>query len=474
MFKHFFILNCIKDTCIHNTYTDANTGKAFILPMLHNFDGALSDSQFSRVLLDFNIEDAIDYFGAIALTSNSYTATLYLTQLKYDEYDHSTEFYIDLFPLTASWTEGYNASEHFDEVGFANWTYKAKNSTWSTTGGDYHRNNTTLSAEALLVDGYEDISFDVTEYIKYYSFAKLGTGALPLPFTTTADFRGFLLKFRNESVSAFEEYKRFYSSHTHTIYNPKILIQFENNVEYDSRQQFIMGKSQTLYFPYRISGELQPMPLPNTITFSVLKDGIAITSITATVSGTPSGILKSTFIIPESQYSATSIFQDVWSITGQNAITGTFKVYRESDVVGLDLFSLTGNFNKNYVSHSLLQKVGVATQYSATIYYDTDYIFRFMPYMKSKRGVDNIGLIFNNELIYPDEFYVKFLDAESNYEWTDWMKLDLINDAYLLHLNTKSFRVGAQLIPMFKFKLWDSYTIVNGNKNDIFKIVRES
>lgn len=471
MFKHFFILNCVKDTCIHNTYTDANIGKAFILPMLHNFDGALSDSQFSRVLLDFNIQDAIDYFGAEALTSNSFTATLYLTQLKYDEYDHSTEFYIDLFPLTASWAEGYNASENFDEAGFVNWDYRSKNTAWSLTGGDY---TTSLSAEAFLSDGYEDISFDVTEYIKNYSFAKLGTGSLPLPFSTTADFRGFLLKFRNESVSAFEEYKRFYSSHTHTIYNPKILIQFEDTIDYDNRQRFIVGKSQSLYFPYRIDGKLQQYPLISNVSVSILKDTVAITSISATVSYTSSGLFKCTFTLPESEYSATSTYQDVWSITGGNSITGTFRAVRESDVVGLDLFSLTGDFNKNYTSHSILQKIGVATQYDKTIYYDTEYVFRFMPYMKSQRGVDNIGLIFNNELIYPDEMYVKFLDAESNYEWTEWIRLDLINDAYLLSVNTKSFRVGAQLVPIYKFKMWNSFTIVKGSDIDAFKIVRES
>ena len=39
--------------------------------------------------------------------------------------------------------------------------------------------------------------------------------------------------------------------------------------------------------------------------------------------------------ISESEYSSTATFQDVWSITGQNAITGTFQVFNESDVVGL-------------------------------------------------------------------------------------------------------------------------------------------
>lgn len=473
MFKHFFILNCVKDTCIHNYYEDANVGKAFVLPMLHNFDGSTSPSKYSRALLDFNIDDVIDYFGVDALTSNSFTATLYLTQLKYDEYDHSTEFYIDLFPLTSSWAEGYNASEHFDEIGYANWNYKSKNSAWSTTGGDYIQ-NTSLSAEAFLTDGYEDIKFDVTEYISGYISTKYNILPFPFPFSTTADFRGFLLKFRNESVSAFEEYKRFYSAHTHTIYNPKILIEVETTTEYDSRQKFILGKSQSLYFPYRTSGEIDISLSSSDITFSVLKDNVALTSITATVSGTPSGILKSTFVIPESEYSSTSVFKDVWSITGQNAITGTFNVVRESDVVGLDLFSLTGNFNKNYVSHSLIQRVGVASQYNKEMYYDTQYIFRFMPYIKSQSGVDNIGLIMNNELIYPTEFYVKFLDAESNYEWTNWIQLDLINDAYLLNVNTNSFRIGATMIPLFRFKIWDSYTIVKGTKNDIFKIIKES
>lgn len=469
MFKKFFILNANKNTAIHNVYEDANLGKSFVLPMIHSHLTPSVNPPYSRILLDFNFSDILDYFGD-SITSNSFTATLFLTQLKYDEFEHSMDFNIDLFPLTGSWVGGYNASEFFDEDGYANWNYKSNGQLWDVPGGDFV--STSLTSTTHLEDGYEDVKFDVTEYVDAYIKTKLGLTGAPAEFSTTSDFRGFLLKFNKEGLSSFSEYKRFYSAYTHTIYNPKILITIDNGVyEYDNRQRFIFGKQQNLYFPYKIDGTLQSVDISN-IVFSVKRDESTITSITASLS-VSNGLIKSSFIIPQSEFSATSSYYDVWSISGGNSITGKFFAVTESDVVGLDMVSLTGNLNKNYVSHNPITKVGVASSYNSIMYYDSIQYMKFFPYIKNKRGVDNIGLIFNNELIFPEELYVKFIDAESNYDWTDWIRLDLIGDAYIIEINTKSFRVGAKMRPIFKIKLWDSYNIIMGTVNDEFKISRK-
>lgn len=484
MFKKFFILNATKDTAIHSYYQDANAGKSFILPLLHNYDGTSIVSKYSRILMDFNFNDAVDFFGG-SITSNSFTASLLLTQLDYDEYDHSVNFNIDLFPLTSSWSEGYNYSEDFDEFGYANWNNKSNNQLWGNPGGDYINS---LTSTIAFEDGYEDAKLDITRYVQAYIDAKLGlTGGTTgqrygqidyqassdINFSSTSLFNGFLLKFANEGLSSFSEFKRFYSAHTHNLWNPKILIQIDGNSEYDNRNRFIFGKSQNLYFPYRIDGALNSV-LSSNVTCSVYKNGVAITSVTAIVSSTNSGLLKSSLTIPQSNYSSTATYTDVWSISGGNSITGRFTAYTESDVVGMNTVSLTGNFNKNYISNSLIQSVGVASQYNKNMHYDSDEFMKFFPYIKKQRGVDNIGLIFNNEMIYPSEFYVKLIDADLNYEWTDWMKLSLINDAYILQLNTKSFRIGARMRPIYKIKIWDSYTVINSTSNDVFNVVRKA
>lgn len=486
MFKKFFIMNCNKDNTIHNYYQDSNSGKSYVLSLLHNYEYSHVDPRYSRVLLDFNFNDLVNYFGIHSLTSNSFTATLFLSNLKYDEYDHSMEYNIDLFPLTSNWSEGLVGTDEFDEQGFSNWNYRFNGSLWSSSGGDYTES---LSSTCYLEDGISDIKFDITEYINNFLYAKMSSTALSEPFSSTSDFRGFLLKFSNEGLSSFSEYKRFYSSETHTIYNPKILVTMENQPEYDSRMRLIPGKEQTLYFPYFYNGKINSL---DSITseigydyfvydgefgysvtglvpfeFSIKKDN-ELLNLSYTANQVQSGIWKVSFNMPASAYSSSSNYYDIWSITGSNSITGQFNVVTESDLISLNHISLTGNFNKNYISHSSNVKLGVSCLFEKFMSYETNYYLKFIPYLKTGYGVDNLGLLFNNDMIFPDEFYVKFVDKESNYDWTDWNRLDLLNDSYIMELNTKSFRIGAMMYPIFKIKYWNSYTIIPCQDNVIY------
>ena len=479
MFKKFYIVNCTKDTVINSYFTTANLGKSFVLPLMNNE----SLSGHSRVLVDFNISEITDNFDIASLTSNSFTATFKMYEVTNQDAPvyHNQDWNINLYTLTSSWQEGLNYQYDFSETGYANYINNSFGSNWISSGGDY---NVSISANQSLTSGYEDISIDVTQYVKDYINLKYGISSNIYGITTTSNLNGFLLKFDNntEGLTSFIENKNLYSRHTHSIFNPKIYFQIDSTNYYDNRNNFILGKLQTLYFPYKIDGALQNSITSATLT--IMQDGLTLTSITSGISYISPGIFNTSFSLPSSGitistssststivYSATSIYNDVWILTNGNSITGQFKVYQESDYVGLNYGSLTGNFNSNYDSHSLLERVGITSQFDKEMYSNSNYFMKFNPFMKRGKGVDNLGLMFNNDLIYPQQFYVKFTDVYTGIDITDWLLLDLLGDSYQLEINTNSFKIGQTITMVYQMQYLDSWKTVKANSYDIFKVV---
>jgi len=479
LFKKFYILNSTKNNVINSYFTDANLGKSFVLPLMNNE----SLSGHSRVLLDFNISEITDNFDLASLTANSFTATLKMYEISDQDSPvyHNQNWDINLYTLTSNWQEGNNYQYDFSETGYSNYINNAYGSNWISSGGDY---NTSLSADQSLTSGYEDISIDVTWYISDYINLKYGISSNIYGITSTANMNGILLKFDDytEGLTSFIESKNFYSRHTHTIFNPKIYFKIDIPQYYDNRNNFILGKQQSLYFPYRIDGALQNSITSATVV--IMQDGLALTSITYGISYISPGVFNVSFSLPSSGvtistssststivYSASSIYYDVWNLTNGNSLTGRFTVYQESDYVGLDYSSLTGNFNRNYTSHSLIDRVGVASKFDKEMYNNSTYFIKFNPFMKRENGVDNLGLLFNNDLIYPQNFYVKFIDVYTQTNLTDFILLDLVGDSYQLELNTNSFRIGQTITFIYQMQFWDSWKTIKANSYDIFQII---
>ena len=479
MLSRFYILQATKDTAINSYFTNANLGKSFILPLMQNE----SISGHSRILLDFNISEITNNFDLASLTSNSFTATLKMYEIIGQDVPtyHNQNWNINLFTLTANWDEGLNYQYDFSETGYANYLNSYNGTLWVTSGGDY---NVSLSGNMALTSGYEDISIDVTQYVKNYIYLSSGISSNISGISSVSAMNGFLLKFDNitEGLTSFIESKNFYSRHTHTIFAPQIYFQIDIPQYYDNRNNFILGKQQSLYFPYKIDGALQNSITSATVT--ILQDGITLTSITSGISYISPGIFNVSFSLPSSGvvvgvssstsimiYSASSIYNDVWQLINGNSITGQFKVYQESDYIGLDYSSLTGNFNKNYVSHSLMDKIGIAIQYEKEMYSNNTYFIKFNPFMKRGNGVDNLNLLFNNDLIYPQQFYVKFMDVYTQNDLTGWILLDLIGDSYQLELFTNSFRIGQTITFIFQMQYLNNWKIIRANSYDMFKII---
>jgi hypothetical protein len=441
-------------------------------------------SGHSRILVDFNVSEITDNFDLASLTSYSFTATLKMYEIVGQDSPtyHNQNWNIDLFTLTANWDEGLNYQYDFSETGYSNYLNSYYGTSWVSSGGDYSQS---LSSSQALISGYEDISLDVTWYIRDYINLKYGISSNIYGITTTANMNGFLLKFNNttEGLTSFIESKNFYSMHTHTIFNPKIYFQIDIPQYYDNRNNFILGKQQSLYFPYKIDGALQSSITSATVI--ILQDGITLTSITSGISYISPGIFDVSFILPSSGivvgvssststivYSSSSVFSDVWQLTNGNSISGQFKVYQESDYIGLDYSSLTGYFDRNYASHSLMEKIGVASQYEKEMYSNSTYFMKFNPFIKRGSGVDNLNLLFNNDLIYPQQFYVKFIDACVQNDLTNWLLLDLVGDSYQLELNTASFRIGQTITMVYQMQYMNSFKTIKSPSCE-FKIIKD-
>ena len=467
MYDKFHILTPTKDTVINSYYDSANLGKSFVLP-LKNYQ----DTEFSRILIDFDFDDLLDHYTSSSLTSNL-TATFKMYELKSDLIDHTQNYTVLLYNSLSAWTEGFNYEYDFSQDGYCNWNNRDSINSWSASGGDYG----VVIGQQTFESGYEDLEIDISTFLKNWFRLKLGLSSNISGISTSADYRGMLLRYSDESSTAFEESKNFYSRHTNTIFNPKIYIEFEKTAMIDNRNSFLCGKEQTLYLSYSIGGEIQNYTSTTALPFSFIikKDTVTLTALTASYTGTEvsNGLFKVAFTLPQSYYSSTSIFEDVWTINNGISITGQFKVYTQSDALGLDYFSLTGNFNKNYETVSLMEKIGIISKYNKKMYYGTTQYLNFNPYIKKGGGVDNLGMLFNNDLYFPNEMYVKIIDVYSGYEWTNWLRLDLLNGRYNLKIFTESFSVGAKCGFLYKIKYLDDYKIIKSTPNDTFEIIRD-
>lgn len=453
MFKKFYILNATKDNSIHSFYVDANCGKSQNLKLVKN-----SDNTYSRILLDFNMTDLINYFGAQYLLDSTFKANLVLTELRDADFDYNIEYNIECYSINSYWIEGSSAFDDYSVTGFSNWNYKAKNNAWSASGGDF---NPSLSANCFLVNGSDDIVVDVTNIVRdYCSSVTAGT---------TSTFNGILIKYADEQDASFVETKSVYSTQTHTILNPKIFVSVNEPSVRDSRNSFIVNTPQDIFLNYSINGELSHNWLTNVY---IQKNGVSITGTNLVYEKLYDGYYKANFTLPADSYDSTAVYNDVWIFNDNVSVTGALHPVSYKEYTTFNQQSLTGNFDKQFFTNTYGSNIGVSGLYNKEMPYNSTQMLRFMPYLKYNKGVDNLGLLFNNELIYPERFYVKFMDYTTvGYDWTDWIELDLIGDSFLTFIQTKSFKVNCKIMPIFKIIYNDVDIIIRSS--DIIEIGRE-
>src|SRR5574343_591275 len=448
-FKKFYIERASKDTMISSKYIENNYGKSEVLSL------SKSSDEFTRMLVQFNTQNIIDFFGIDTLsnTANTISAKILLSELKDDQVYHNTDWDIEMYGLSNSWDEGFSVN---GSTGYCNYLNRTKNNSWVISGGDI---NTSISATQHFENGYEDIEIDVSNYI-----------------VTNSLSAGVLFKFPTyiENSSTYNDIKRFYSTKSRTIFVPRLKVEVTKPTMEDNRNRVLIGTQQRLFLPYRLDSALinkftyieDVNDLLN-IKFNIVVDNVPLTGVSYNITKIDNTTLAVDFVL--NYYKPNAVYQDVWKLDINTSITGRFNAYNQSDYIGLDYQSITGNFNKNYISKSLIDDIGVIRNYNKEMHYNNIELSKCNPYDKNRRGTDNLGLLFNNDLLYPEEFYVKILDFYSDYEYTGWIKLDLMEDSYMLELDTKSFRKGSLNKFQYRIKNWNSYNVINSI--DFFKII---
>lgn len=222
---HFIFAN--KDATIYTDDIDQNTGKDEILEIIKNpysasYSGVVSGTLLSRALINFDITAVSKSIvsGEIARDARFYL-NMYVCSA--EGQPETTSLYI--YPVSSSWVQG--VGKRYDSVPRHNgvsWIYRDGEipTSWIESGSDYISGSNEVLAKLWSDENefqnsghytYElaDLRADVTSIVYQWlsgSFAN----------------NGFLVKRTGSEEADTKSYGiiRFYSTDTHTIYNPKL------------------------------------------------------------------------------------------------------------------------------------------------------------------------------------------------------------------------------------------------------------
>lgn len=229
---HYFVF-ANKDATIYTDSQTQNTGKDELLEIQKSFisssyEGIISSSIYSRALVQFDLDFVSRSIANGTIVNPRFYLNLYLCQIF--SQGENTNLYV--YPLSQSWVQG--VGKRYDDkirTNGVSWIYRdgEVSSSWSTYGSDYITTN--IITASLFPDEntfqqtghytYEasDLRADVTDIVNEW----LITGSY--------NNNGFLIKLSDEQESDGKDYGliQFYSTDTHTIYNPKLEIAWNDS-----------------------------------------------------------------------------------------------------------------------------------------------------------------------------------------------------------------------------------------------------
>jgi len=228
---HYFIFSN-KDATLYSDYQSQNTGKDEILeiykiPYSASYSGIVSGTLLSRALVSFDLTKVSQSIvnGTIGTDARFYL-NLYVCQASHQP--ETTSLYI--YPISQSWRQGIG--KRFDSIireGGVSWIYRDydANLQWASTGSAFINNEVI----AQLWDDenqfqnsghytYElsDLRADVTSIVKEWLSGSYANN-------------GFLIKRTGSQEEDSTDYGllQFYSTDTHTIYNPKLEVAWDDS-----------------------------------------------------------------------------------------------------------------------------------------------------------------------------------------------------------------------------------------------------
>ena len=301
----------IKDTWITSKSVTSNFGASPILEVWTRWNDTTNKKDMARILIQFalsSLSSSIVNRGSIPdpRSDSNVSAFICMSNTRHGD-TQATNFTLDVFPLTAQWSEGTGLdSDTYSNTGFANAISATNTNSWEYDNGQSGANNylgsrsrvyDSNSASMYMENGQENLKVDITDYFKAYLNYSTGTS---VPDGGSADF-GFLVRMSDvqeaadgpeavsagiaASLSATSFYsKKFYSRETNTRKRPYVQLQWPGEIR-DSRSNIKFSKTGYLYYYSLVDGELTDLngigPFPGHVNLS----GNGIDIITNSASG---------------------------------------------------------------------------------------------------------------------------------------------------------------------------------------------
>lgn len=275
----FRILKADKDTYITNKYiggkrvVSGNVGiagtldlfKLYGITVVSSGSDRIPQTELSRALIHFDLNplrDLVDE-GRIDISHASFKCFLSLKDV-YGGQPTPNNFTIDVFPLSASFTEGYGKDvAYYSDEDKCNFLSASSDVLWgaegcalacfSTGSGDYITSSITIAntkVSQTFVKGTEDLLVDVTQIVSATIKGNLPDQGFRLSFSSTQenDLKTYFVK-RFASRQAYDETK-----------HPKIIVKFDDSIQDDTSNLYLDSPTSSNLFLYNyIHGQLSSL-----------------------------------------------------------------------------------------------------------------------------------------------------------------------------------------------------------------------
>ncbi len=324
------ITNAFKENLVVRG-TGSNMGQADILEVFSIYGQVTTSSaEASRALVQFDTTKvASDRAAGTIPASGSVNFFLNLFNVPHAE-TLPVDFTLTISAVSQSWEEGYGLDmETYSDLTYggygSNWINRASGSLWSSQGGSFCT-DTSSSFTQRFIEGYEDLSVDVTTLVEQW----LNSAGNTLGAKNNYGFAIHLTSSQESSNRSFFT-KKFFARGTEYYLKRPVLEARWNGAVMDDRGSFYASSSlapagdnlNSLYLYNRIRGRLKDIPIVGTNPLEVsLYTKAGGTQIFSTFTGSH----VSTGIYKCDVYGTGSSIVDVWHSGGVEYHTGAIDV----------------------------------------------------------------------------------------------------------------------------------------------------
>lgn len=301
-------------TLISSNYT--NNSKNPVLEIVRSKD------QHSRYIFSFDLtrlREKINQIGYISGSVETHTVNFYnciryreelIGATTVDGYYRDNNVDIQLFTFDETFAKGigydynYTTGTTFVTSDVSqyvpNWYYRDKVNQWSENGV-YSGTSSNVLATYSILEGNENISFDVTNKIQ------------DVLFNTTANTVNFGISYTSQfeqTLSGDSKYiSSFFSKTTNSFYEPFLQTKV-NDIITDNRESFYLDETNQLYL--YLSKEVDSV---NSVTILDYEDQLYITLTGNSITKVNNKIYKIDVTILSDEYPDLVNFEDMWNVT---------------------------------------------------------------------------------------------------------------------------------------------------------------